>query len=178
MQVEATLELPDLGGIEQNIKKRAFNAALRRTTQRTHVRGARKIRETLLARQKYVKQAIKSATRIHPDGGTAYIPFSKFSLPLDAFPFWTRRVNNRKGVSIKIKKGRSPKIVRGHFMVQKKNKKLILRRAGDDRYPLKRGYTSGVAAVASNDDFIEDLAMSAEDRFAREAASAMNAFLT
>jgi transcriptional regulatory protein LevR len=57
------------------------------------------------------------------------------------------KINKRFGVKVKIKRKEPPKLVKGAFMADVRNKTNIFKRVGKKRFPIKKLFTLSVAEM-------------------------------
>ena len=162
--IKATLEVPDLSNWERHEKYRIVFRALRRTVKAAKSKGKQRLRKELSARARDIEKAIKPKVR----QAEGEIRFTGWSLPLDAF---SPRKEASGEPSVKVKGKR--RMVKGHFLIRSSRGASVARRTTDSRYPLAFGRTTGVAAMASNEGFLEDLTATAEERWRKEIIQAI-----
>ncbi len=131
--------------LQKALKPESFKKALNRTVRRMGTRfrktAVKEVRTTYNVKAKKLKQYISAKTHYGKDG-VKWIFYVR-GRPLSLIHFGARQT--RKGVSVKVRKDRGRRVIKGAFVAPDKGGHFrVFKRKGKERLPIESKYTLSV----------------------------------
>ncbi len=144
--------------------KKALSKTVRRMGQRFRTTATKEVRNTYYIKAKKLKEKIK--TRTVRDGNGTVWKFEVRDNQSSLINFGARQI--KKGVSVKVRKDRGRKVIKGAFIVKGAGGNLqVFKRAGKERMPIDAKKTLSVPQMF-NDDVLNKATKEVEERYASE----------
>jgi len=173
--------------LDPSILDRSFNRALQRTSEKTSVQISKKVREIYLVKANRIKSALKITNDDTGGNRAKVLTYTAMRIGLINFgPTAVVKIvgknarfgRKRVGVKVRIKKGKSPVLVKGAFFAVAANGAgvKIFQRERRTRKPLRILKTLSIPQMIQRSDVIATAETTSIEVFPKEMEVAVNFF--
>jgi len=138
--------------LDPKLLDRALNAAMQKTAMKVRTHISKDVRQKYNVKAGDIAKVVK-ITKVKSRDGGRLIAYTSGGVGLDKFSPLKKKVKTarglRRGVSVRIRKDRGRRLVKGAFSADVHGTK-IFRRQGDSRLPIDRLYGPAIPVMVSN----------------------------